>query len=521
MDILISQWEIMSNIIHLLHRRAAEHPDRVALRWGGAESITYREFRDKIAYLASGLRELGIQKGDRVLIFAPLSLELYWSMFAVQQLGAIAVFLDSWARRDQLSLCFGIVQPKAMISTERAFQYLQLQFPLTQIQTDQLEALSAKKVVCPIEEVAPDETALVTFTTGSSGTPKGANRTHRFLAKQHEALSIVLPYRGDETDLPIFPIFALNNLASGISTLLPAIDLAAPSERDPEVLAQQIVEGAIASCTLSPSLFLKIGAYGRALPSLERVVTGGAPIGQDHVELFQKIAPQAEILILYGSTEVEPIAHIEAKEMLSHTTQREGVNVGRIVHGLKVKFIRIAKEALLLGEKGWSEWELPPHQPGELLVSGPHVCEGYYNDPEAFHRTKIRDADGTVWHRTGDIAALDEQGYLWFMGRVHNAILRRGRYIFPVGPEALLRQLPFVRQGAYLGLQDPALGEKACAVFSWASQTVPESTAFEKIAALFAQQNIPLDEIRTVEEIPMDPRHQSKVEYSKLREQLL
>jgi acyl-CoA synthetase (AMP-forming)/AMP-acid ligase II len=493
------------NIINLLHKHANEHPDRIALKWGVDQSISYRGFADKISFLASSFKELGIGKGDRVLIFAPLSIELYLSMFAVQQLGAIAVFLDSWARRDQLGACSEIVKPKAMISVEKAFLIPELQPIPVRIVVNSLETLAGKGKHCPIEPVQPDDTALVTFTTGSSGTPKGANRTHRFLAEQHRALEEVIPYSGNETDLPIFPIFALNNLASGITTLLPAIDLAAPSERDAEILTGQILTHQIESCTLSPSLFIKIGAYGKPLPSLQRVVTGGAPISKDHVEQFKKIAPKAEILVLYGSTEVEPIAHIEANEMLALPREQEGVNVGQISKRLKVKFIEISAETAN---------EVPTGRPGELIVSGSHVCEGYYNDEAAFKKTKIRDADGTIWHRTGDIGVLDKDGYLWFMGRVHNTILRAGQFLFPVKPEHLLKKLPFVRQAAFLGLPDPTLGEKTCVVVSLMPNT---ELGIEQIEKLLQEHAIPVDEIRTVDEIPMDPRHHSKVEYGKLR----
>ena len=137
--------KISNNIISLLREHAEEHPHRMALKWGFDQAITYKDFADKISFLASGLKALGIEKGDRVLIFAPLSIELYWSMFAVQQLGAIAVFLDSWARAHQLGLCCDIAQPKAMISTEKAFQIPELNRDFIRILVSSLEGLAAKK----------------------------------------------------------------------------------------------------------------------------------------------------------------------------------------------------------------------------------------------------------------------------------------------------------------------------------------------------------------------------------------
>lgn len=518
--------EKQNNVIHLLEAHALHHPNRCAFRCGQDQSITYQRFLEQISALAYGLKNLGIKKGDRVLIFAPLSIDLYLSMFAVQQIGAIAVFLDSFARREQLGLCAQISNPKAMISTGKAFQMCEeipelATIPIQIVIGPHLEQLTASKKTCPIEPVDPDDTALITFTTGSSGTPKGANRTHRFLAAQHTALKEVIPYDGNETDLPTFPIFALNNLASGITTILPEIDLASPSSHDGAILAKQIQDHEIKCCTLSPSLFIKVAKHcfdkDEKLPSLKRVVTGGAPISKENVEEFKTIAKQAQIMVLYGSTEVEPIAHIEAKEMLADCEKGEGVNVGPISKDLEYKFIRITKDPIELDTQGWKKWEVKKGNIGELIVSGPHVCEGYYNNEEAFRRAKIRDKEGKIWHRTGDLGSVDDKGCLWFVGRVHNAIVRGGKFLFPVQAELLLKKIPSIMQAAFLGLEDPILGEKACAVVSLKSQV---SDIKQQIFELLEKYKIPVDEIKIVENIPMDPRHHSKVEYETLRKHL-
>lgn len=528
---------IENNVISLLRTHASEHPDRTAFKWGEREEISYKELEEKISKAAGGLKQLGLQKGDRVLIFLPLSLELYVSMFAVQQIGAIPVFLDSWARQDQLSLCAEIAAPKAMISLLQAFVGFGAiselaKIPLKVVVGSQqkgysakLEDLAVKGERSDIEPVQEEDTALITFTTGSSGTPKGANRTHRFLKAQHHALKQVIPYLESDTDLPTFPIFALNNLASGTTTILPKIDLAGPSPNDGEILAAQILTHQISCSTLSPSLFVKVANFcfekGIKLPSLRRVVTGGAPVSPGNVRQFKEIAPQAKILVLYGSTEVEPIAHIEADEMLAGSTKGDGVNVGPISEDLQYKFIRITKDSVQLTAEGWSEWEVKTGEVGELVVSGPHVCEGYYNNKEAFHRAKIRDGEGRIWHRTGDLGSIDEEGNLWFVGRVHNAIVRKGEFLFPVKTELLLKKLPFVKQAAFLGLADPVLGEKACVAVSLVEPQKELRAIEREIENLLQEHRIPVDEIQVVESIPMDPRHHSKVEYERLRRQLV
>ncbi len=542
-----------NNIIYFLHEHARLFPQKIALQWVtkktlqswdstgelGTESIIYKDFTDKLNAISGGLKKIGIAKGDRVIIFVPLSVELYLSMFAVQRLGGIAVFLDSWARKDHLGVCAQVVKPKAMISFEKAFELCSAVPELANIQirvvvgphekgyTSDLESLIKNSEMSDIESVESDDTALITFTTGSSGVPKGADRTHRFLAAQHRALDRVIPYNESDKDLPVFPIFSLNNLAGGVTTVLPAIDLAAPSDKDAAIIVNQIRSSKVTCCTVSPSIFVNIAEYCRQhniiFTDLRRVVTGGAPVSKDNVKDFKSIAPSAEILVLYGSTEVEPIAHIEANEMLQDSVKREGVNVGEISEDLEYKFIKIWRKNIELGKMGWKEWEVERGKAGELVVSGLHVCENYYNNPEAFKASKIKEANGKIWHRTGDVGALDEKKRLWLIGRVHNTIVRANEYLFPVHAEILLKKLGFVKQAAFLGIDDLKLGEKACAVVSLKSGYSLENEVkyAKEISDILKSNKIPVDDIRIVEEIPLDPRHHSKVEYSKLKEMLI
>jgi acyl-CoA synthetase (AMP-forming)/AMP-acid ligase II len=538
-----------NNVINYLEQHARQTPARVALRWVKPGSrarcdvttpltpqeydeITYGDLLLRVRATARGLVDLGLTKNDRVIIFLPMGLEMYTAMFAVQRIGAIAVFLDSWARRHHLGACVECVQPRAMISYKMAFDLI-AGLPVRILAgpgndgrfSAQLEELFQTSGEAELAAVASESPALITFTTGSSGEPKGANRTHRFLSAQHHALSAVIPYTAGDRDLPAFPIFSLNNIASGVTTVLPAIDLAQPSEQDGAILTHQLAEEQITCATLSVSMLNGVSRYsqqnGLCLLSLRRVVTGGAPVTKDEVRSFSRIAPQAEILVLYGSTEVEPIAHIEAQEMLAGDAGgvEEGVNVGRISPGLKAKFIRIVKGVVDFPSAGWRALEVAAGEVGELVVSGDHVCPDYYNNPDAFRRTKIVDHENQVWHRTGDLAYLDASCCLWLVGRVHNAILRGSRYYFPVSAEGILKAFPFVRQGAYLGLPDECWGERTAVVVALdPRQGMEPKGALAQIKQAFATRQIPIDSFYVVDEIPMDPRHHSKVEYGALRE---
>lgn len=547
-----------NNIISYLDAHAANMPDHPALRWvdtrelaawdGNLETplpyheVSYGSFVQGIKAVAGGLATLGIRKGDRVVIFLPMGVAMYTAMFAVQHLGAVAVFLDSWARREHLGVSAACVEPVAMISHHAAFELINTipefaHMPTRIIAgpgeypsyTARLENLFALDSSTPLVPMASDSSALITFTTGSSGIPKGANRTHRFLSAQHIALAQILPYTTNDSDLPAFPIFSLNNLASGVTTIIPALDLAKPSPRDGMILIAQICQQQITCTTLSPSMLRTVSASCRensiTLPSLRRVITGGAPISRDDVSGFRAIAPNARILVLYGSTEVEPMAHIDDQEMLAQQGPADpeiveyGVNVGHIDANLAYKFIKIVDGVIDLRHTSWSELEVPPHAVGEFIVSGEHVCRDYFNNAAAFLRTKIVESDGRVWHRTGDLARLDEHNNIWVVGRTSNVINRGETYLFPVQAENILQRVQGVLHGAFLGLPDDDLKERAAAVVELAVAANPQ-VVLQEAQRLFAKHGIPLDAFYVVTQIPMDSRHHSKVEYGALRSQL-
>ncbi len=542
------------NVMALLDGHLRRNPDAIALRWVEPEvaaahdgisalqhqRISWAELDVRVRRAAAGLAERGFTAGDRALIFVPMSVDLYVAMFSVFRLGGVAVFLDSFARQHQLAACAQLAAPKAYFGNQEAHGIRMMLADVLggipiQVVTGGLDAPGAVRIdeveavgreVADLQAdapataaVVPDTTALVTFTTGSSGAPKGANRTHGFLFAQHQALDRHVPYEPGDADLPAFPIFLLNNMAAGITTVIPAIDLARPADSDAARVVSQLRHERLQCATFSPAL---LGRWARhavttdqPLTDLRRVLTGGAPVGPGLVRDFQAAAPQAELLILYGSTEAEPIAHITGADSLARLEGAEGVCVGEVVPELKRRLVRLTKGPLQVDDGGWSEWDVPAGEPGELLVAGEHVCRAYWRNDEAFDRAKVRDPDGdTVWHRTGDVGRIDERGRLWLVGRVHNAVLRAGRHHFPVGPEEVLRGVPGLTHGAYVGMPDDNLGERAAVAYS------ADTDLTQRVKDALDHAGVVYDEVRRVDRIPMDPRHHSKVDYDRLRDLL-
>ncbi len=546
-----------NNVVSLLKASATKKPTAIALQWPSQgnhidwfkgvpqtiphEKISFEVFYRLVQRTAGGLNEMGVKRGDCVFLFVPMSLYLYQAMAAIIMIGARAVFLDCWTRRVHLGEIARAVQPTTMISFEQDFELC--------ADVPELRNIPIKIVVGPhkgnysgifetlqnsppldITPVEGEETALITFTTGSSGMPKGADRTHRFLVSQHLALNNCIPYNDNDKDLPAFPVFSLNNIANGINTVIRVTDLRRPTPQDPLMLVSQMESTDVTCATLSPSMIVNLAKYCSenqiVLPKIRRVVTGGAPISNDTLALFKKCVPNSKIWVLYGSTEVEPIAYIEATEILfpkhGGSSEGEGVNVGQISQGLNYRLIEINKKPVTLINNDWSNLEVGKGQIGELVVSGFHVCKSYYNNSDAVRESKIFESDGTTWHRTGDLARIDEHGNLWLVGRVHNAICRKGQLLFPVKVEILMKKHQDVKQAAYLGLPDRELGEKAYILVSLIDTPHDSNDKILKnLAEGLAKEKIPFDYLGIVNEIPMDPRHQSKVEYDLLRENLL
>jgi acyl-coenzyme A synthetase/AMP-(fatty) acid ligase len=279
---------------------------------GEFQKMTNNEFFEKVLKFSNILKKNKIKKGDRVIIFLPISVELYIVLAGLQVLGAIPVFLESWSKINHIKTSIKNAQPKGIISLSKLFEKYGLFFRNFELKMSIDEPKNKGKVLsfykelenskkdAFIETVSADDTALITYTTGSSGSPKGADRTHKFLKAQHFALNELFPYDKNDIDMPIFPVFALNNLAGGVTTVIPEIISSTNlSDKDIYKLTSQIKKLNINNLTLSPIIFNKLTSFSQKnnliFPNIKRVLTGGAPISENDVFEFKKIVPNAKI----------------------------------------------------------------------------------------------------------------------------------------------------------------------------------------------------------------------------------
>jgi acyl-CoA synthetase (AMP-forming)/AMP-acid ligase II/alpha-beta hydrolase superfamily lysophospholipase len=511
------------NLAARLALGALRHPERdaiVAYRGRGVTRLRFGDLTARIAAVAAGLAARGIGPGDRVLLFVPMSPELYVALLAVLHRGACAVFVDAWAGRARLDAAVRQARPRAFLAVPKAHWLKALSpalraVPVSLVARPGLAGLGDVAAV-PAEVVTEDDHALVTFTTGSTGAPKAAARSHGFLWAQHQALNAHLGLTPGDVDLPTLPVFVLNNLAVGATSVLCDFDPRRPAEIDPARVRAQIVEAGVTTTSGSPAFYERLGGWcarrGLTLP-VRALFTGGAPVFPRLVRLLRETT-QGVVHVVYGSTEAEPIAGIEAGAMLDamRGAGAEGLCVGAPVHEIELRLVRPTDGPVALDGRGWAAWDVAPGAVGEVVVAGRHVLAGYLDAPEADRANKVRDG-ARVWHRTGDAARLDPSGRLWLMGRISRRVLRSGVEWWSLPAEIRALGVESVRHAAYLGTPDATLGQRAVLCVECAGGRLSTAARAGLREALAA---IPVDEVRAMSRIPRDPRHQSKTDATAL-----
>jgi acyl-CoA synthetase (AMP-forming)/AMP-acid ligase II len=503
----------VKNLIHILLQHAENQPNKIALIDANDEEISFKNLLAEVQKRAQFLKEKGIKKGDAILVFVPMSIELYSWILGIWYAGATAVFVDAWAKTQRLEQCCKIAKPRAFLGTPKAHLLRILSKEIRKIPLKIISGFTAfkseKTFLKPVE-VNEADTALITFTTGSTGIPKAAKRTHEFLLQQHLVLKKHIAQPENSIDLPALPVFVLHNLGSGITSVLPDADPRSPEKSEPEKLLQQIEKYKISTSVASPILFLRLADYilkSGKKTFLKEIHTGGAPVFPKQAGVLLKAFPDTKTTVVYGSTEAEPISMIAAEKLASwqHNIAETGLPAGKPIEDISLKIIQISDDAIVTnpGEE-FLKLTLKNGEVGEICVSGKHVLKEYVANPEAIRQNKIN-VENEVWHRTGDAGYLNENGNLFLMGRVKQRFTFNNKLYFAFPLEAQLAEIDVVKLGTVL--------KKGDDVFTVIEA---ENSSHDKVLKTLEAINFPFQNVRFVKRIPRDPRHNSKIDYGKL-----
>ncbi|MFI6704891.1 AMP-binding protein [Nonomuraea sp. NPDC050478] len=296
--------------------------------------------------------------------------------------------------------------------------------------------------------------ALIAYTSGSTGPPKGVPLRHRHLTAQLDLLAGLELIRAGAPVLSTFIPFALGAAALGATAVLPDLDPRRPLRFDPAALAADIRRYRVSTLFAAPALLDRLArhcvARGLVLDSLETVAVAGAPLPLPTLDRVRACVPgAARVLSVYGATECLPVAAIEGAELVAaHAAHRgAGTCLGPPLPGVEVRVIGVTDGPIARWDENLT---VPPGTVGEFVVSSPAVSDPYLDDPGATALARIPDGD-RVWHRMGDLGRLDEHGRLWFAGRKSERVRAPDGDLYTDHVETLLAGVPGARRVALVG----------------------------------------------------------------------
>jgi olefin beta-lactone synthetase len=515
------------NVATILHEQALRRGDRPAIIEPG-RTISFAELDHAAGIAAAELARAGLAPGMRALVFSPMSIDLYVAMIGMLRLRVTAVFVDPSAGVDHLAACVARVRPDAFIAVPRAHLLRLTSAALRSIPIKMtLGRLLSRAGAGPPpvsrtdslqDDCDPDTPAIITFTSGATGAAKAAVRTHGLLLAQHRAFAASLALEPGATDLTTLPIVLLANLASGVTSIIPDADLRAPGAIRPEPVLAQIRDLQATRVVATPALLERLmscaARRGERLDGLRRIYTGGAPVFPGLLDAVANVAPGASVVAVYGSTEAEPIAAIDRCDVAAEdrlAMQRgAGLLAGRPAASIEVRILsdRWGTPVSMPSREAIDRAALGPTCAGEIVVSGDHVVGGYL-DGAGDMDTKIRAGD-RVWHRTGDAGYFDRRGRLWLLGRCAARVIDDGGILYPFAVECAASDVPGLRRSAFVQRHGRRL-----LVIEVEGRAVDVRWALMRRLA-WAH----LDDILTVDRVPVDHRHNAKIDYTALEDQL-
>ncbi|MDX2179508.1 MAG: AMP-binding protein [Bryobacteraceae bacterium] len=446
------------NLYHLFDHSLIGRAGEVALEFAGT-SYSFGEIESRSNRLAHALARRGVRQGDRVAVYLPNCVETIDLFLACAKLGAIFVPVNILYRERELSHILNDAEPALFVDANT----------LPELRPEAAEMPDAR----PQAFVEGDDPAVIVYTSGTTGTSKGATLTHNNLAAN--AMNIAAAWGFSSTDrllLPL-PLFHVHGLGNGLHAwLLSGCRLRLLERFDHRTVAQEF-------SSFRPTVFFGVPAMYVRLLDLDApigdgarlFVCGSAPLAAQTLEDFEKRFGQ-RILERYGMTEALMIASNP------YFGERRAGTVGLPMPGVSVEIRDASGNVVPAGEEG------------ELYVRGPNVFPGYWRRPDA---RAAAFSDG--WFRTGDMGVRSPDGYLTLQGRASDLIISGGFNIYPREIEEFLLEQPGVREAAVAGLEDRVRGEVPVA-YVVADETFDEAAVEARCRAVFASFKVPRKFVR-------------------------
>lgn len=523
-----------------------DYPEQLALicrhqniRW------TYQEYQQQVDRLATGLLALGIKPGDRVGIWSPNRAEWCVTQFATAKIGAVMVCLNPAYRLYELEYALNKVQCRAVITAEsfKTSQYLKILQELApeinqlasgavlqsaklphldfvirmgddktagMLNFDEVCYLGGEQERMAMVDIAArldvNQAINIQFTSGTTGSPKGATLTHRNILNNGKLVGDGMQLsKQDKLCIPV-PLYHCFGMVMGnLACITHASTAVFPGEAfEPLTTLQAVQEESCTALHGVPTMFIAELDHPQFsefdLSSLRTGIMAGAPCP---IEVMKKVIQQMhmkDVLIAYGQTELSPVNHMTA---IDDPIEKRVGSVGKPGAHLEVRITNIDNQVVPVGEKG------------EICTRGYSVMQGYWDDEQQTKET----IDSNGWLRSGDLGIMDEEGYVQVVGRLKDMIIRGGENIYPREVEELLYTHPTIQEAQVFGIPHDKYGEEVCAwIQVKAGEELTEQDVLDYCKGNITHFKVPRV-IRFVDEYPMTVT--GKIQKFKMAQQMV
>jgi long-chain acyl-CoA synthetase len=480
----------------ILGDTALKHPHRAATIFGAAvgprimdASLTYRQLDNLVDRLAAGLQNMGVEKGDRVVVMLPNCPQFVISAFAIWRIGGILVCCNplymprevEHLTKDSGAETFIVMSPfyervnrvrhksnlKRVIVTNVKEYFpglLKFLFTMTKEKKEghrvdisgdadtywfQKILSSAPSKPDPVE-IEPEDVSTLIYTGGTTGVPKGAQLTHRNLVSNATLLKIWGKSReAEEVMLSVMPFFHIYGMTAGMNT--PVTNamtmILIPNPRDMDYILACIEKHRATYFPGVPTMFVGFNNFPNRdkydLTSIRFAISAAAPLPPEVQERFEVITG-AKMVEAYGLTETSPASSLDPID------KPRAHSIGVPLPDVDMKIVDVDT----------GEQELEVGEIGEIIIKGPQVMKGYWNMPtETANAIRVGPDGEPGWFHSGDIGYMDRDGYFHIVDRKKDMIIAAGYNIYPADVEAALYEHPKIKEVAVIGIPDPKRGE--------------------------------------------------------------
>jgi len=460
---------VADTIPELLSTQAVKLADRPAVI-DGPTSLSFGALAEQVDRAARALLAIGVNKGDRVAIWAPNMWEWIVCALAIHTVGGVMVPINTRYKGIEAAYLLHKSGAKALFTVTGFLQvdYVALlrqsgvDLPgLTEIivlrgdspegTTSYSEFLAGAAAVAPSAArdrgaiVRPDDLADILFTSGTTGQPKGAMCTHAQNLRTFDQWSSIVGLRAEDRYLIVLPFFhSFGYKAGWLSALMRGATVFPEPVFDVDVVLQRVQDDAITMLPGPPSLYQSILSHpDRArydISSLRLAVTGAAAIPVELIHRMKEELGFETVITAYGLTES---CGVVTMCRLDDDAETIATTSGRAIPDVEVQVVDSDGSVL------------PPNRPGEIVVRGYNVMKGYFDAPEETKQA----IDDQGWLHTGDIGTLDERGYIRITDRLKDMFIVGGFNAYPAEIENILRKMPGIAEVAVIGIPDERLGE--------------------------------------------------------------